>query len=123
MSKLSQLSMLAVLDVQNNAIASVPPELGEDTQITPRMKTSQSFHFRQSDPDPVCAAGGKHVPGAETRHPGPGHPDCHELPQRQDTSLRVLGIILYLSTSLLSLYAALLYTHPSSHFTLRRIKL
>ena len=28
-SKLSQLSMLAVLDVQNNAIASVPPELGK----------------------------------------------------------------------------------------------
>ena len=27
-SKLSQLSMLAVLDLQNNAIASVPPELG-----------------------------------------------------------------------------------------------
>ena len=31
--KLSQLSMLAVLDVQNNAIGSVPPELGNLTQI------------------------------------------------------------------------------------------
>ena len=32
-SQLSRLSMLAVLDVQNNAIASVPPELGNLTQL------------------------------------------------------------------------------------------
>ena len=56
--------MLAVLDVQNNAIASVPPELGKDNQIASRMKTSQRFHLRQPDPDPVSAAGGQHVPSA-----------------------------------------------------------
>ena len=33
MRKLSQLSMLAVLDVQNNAIASVPPELGNNSSL------------------------------------------------------------------------------------------
>ena len=116
MSKLSQLSMLAVLDVQNNAIASVPPELGEDTQITPRMKTSQSFHFRQSDPDPVCAAGGKHVPGAETRHPGPGHPGSHELPQGQDTSVREA-----LNSRPRHLIMQLVFSnHSSEHFTLNK---
>ena len=39
MSKLSQLTMLAVLDVQNNAIASVPPELG---------KLNQSSYHREN---------------------------------------------------------------------------
>ena len=32
-TKLSQLPMLAVLDVQNNAIQTVPPEMGNLTQL------------------------------------------------------------------------------------------
>ena len=95
-SKLSQLSMLAVLDLQNNAIVSVPPELGRisvNSDVKVRAPASQCAPcFRELDPDPESAAGGQHVPGAAARGARSGHARHHELSQGQDPAVVLLCI-------------------------------
>ena len=87
-SKLSQLSMLAVLDLQNNAIASVPPELGiVSVNNDVKVRAPAIPCCREPDPDPESAAGGQHVPGAAARGARPGHARHHELSQGQDPAV------------------------------------
>lgn len=46
-SQLGRLSLLAVLDLQNNAIQSVPPELGNLTQLRSLQANSQTYSRRK----------------------------------------------------------------------------